>query len=256
MRKTKITAAIITKNEERNIRACIERVKDWADEIVVVDGYSEDRTVPIAEKFGAKIIKHFFEGDFSKERNVAMENASGDWVLHLDADDRVGPEFKRAVDAMIDKSEGIDIYKFRRKSFFLGRLMEHGGWHHYIPNLVRRKVRFEGDVHEKPVYNGKIGIIEADIEHHPFESISQFIIRHDRYSSIEAERLFKQNRASKSTEIKRNALGKTFKIFWKIYVKKKGYKDGMSGLIFSILFAFTNFLVWIKYWEICQKQGT
>ena len=255
MRKARISAAIIAKNEEKNIKGCIESLKGWADEVVVIDGYSEDRTVLIAEGLGAKVIKHRFEGDFSKERNLGIEEATGDWVLHLDADDRVTREFKETVDGVIDNSDGIDVYKFRRKSFFLGHFMEHGGWYHYIPNFVRRdRVKFEGVLHERPVYDGKTGTIEADIEHYPFDNITQFITRHNRYSSIEAEKIFKREGTSKLKEVKRNAIRKTFKIYWKMYVKKKGHKEGMHGLVFSILFAFMNFLVWVKYWEICTNS--
>ena len=258
MRKAKITAGIITKNEEKNIAECINRIKDWADEIIVVDGYSEDKTVPIAEGMGAKVIMHRFEGDFSKERNAVIDNAKGEWVLHLDADDRVTPEFKKVVDEVIDTDKSVDIYKFRRKSFFLGHFMETGGWYHYIPNLVKRASgRFEGVLHEKAVCPGKVGVIEADIEHYPFQNITQFMERHNRYTSIVAEKMFADFGNSKLNEVKRNAIRKTFKIFWKMYVKKKGYKGGMHGLIFSILFAFNNFLSWIKYWELCinEKDG-
>ena len=254
MRQAKITAGIITKNEEKNIASCIERVKGWADEIVVVDGFSADRTVSIAEGMGARVIKHLFEGDFSKERNIALENSSCDWVIHLDADERVTENFKRAVDAAIDKNPDIDVYKFRRNNFFLGRSMENGGFCHYIPNLVRRKrVRFEGALHERPVFSGKIGVIEADIEHYPFETISQFVIRHNRYSTIEAEKMFKAEGRSRMKEVKRNLVRRTFKLLWKMHVKKKGYREGMHGLIFAALFAFTNFLIWAKYWELCHK---
>jgi len=254
MRKTKITAAIITKNEEKNISSCIQTVKDWADEVIVVDGYSNDNTASNAERLGAKVVKHRFEGDFSKERNVAQDNAQGDWVLHLDADERVTQEFKDAVDNVIDKSSEIDAYKFKRKNFFLGHAMLHGGFCHYIPNLVRRKtVRFEGALHERPAYKGKTGVIEADIEHYPFDSISQFVERHNRYSSVEAEKIYKEEGKSKLPEARKNITRRTFKLFWKMYVKKKGYKEGTYGLIFSVLFAVTNFLIWAKYWALCQK---
>ena len=255
MRKARISVGIITKNEEKNITRCIDSVKGWADEIIVVDGYSEDRTVSISEASGARIVKHNFENDFSKERNIVMENASGDWVLHLDADEKVTSQFKKKVDEIIDNSNDIDIYKFKRKNFFLGHFMEHGGWYHYIPNLVRRdRVKFEGALHERPVTEGKIGVIEADIEHYPFQSISQFITRHNRYSSIDAEEMFKRDGVARLREVKRNATRRTFKLFWKMYVKKKGYKEGIYGLIFSILFASTNFLIWAKYWELCMKD--
>jgi len=255
MRKSKITAAIITRNEEKNIRGCIESVKGWADEIIVVDGSSEDATVAIAKELGAHVIDHPFEGDFSKERNIAMANATGGWVLHIDADDRVTPDFKRMVDSMIDEDPGVDVYKFRRKSFFLGHFMRYGGWYHYVPNLARRgAVSFEGVLHERPVFTNRMGTIEADIEHHPFESISQFVERHNRYSSIEAQRIFSRSGVSEKKNIRRNITAKTFKIFWKIYIKKKGYKEGTHGFIFAVLFAFVNFLVWAKYWEICLNR--
>jgi len=229
-------------------------VRGWADEIVVVDGESEDKTASIAEGLGAKVIQRRFEKDFSKERNAVMERSSGDWVLHMDADERVTDGFKKKVDGIIDSAEGVDILKFRRKNFFLGHAMEHGGFCHYIPNLVRKNVRFEGALHERPVYQGGIETVEADIEHYPFSSITQFVERHNRYSSVEAEELFKLYGDSKLKEVKKNALRVTFKKFWKMYVKKKGYKEGMYGLVFSILFAFTNFLIWVKYWEMCRKK--
>ena len=252
MRKAKITAAIIAKNEEKNIEPCIESVRGWVDEIIVVDGYSDDNTASIAEKLGARVIKHKFEGDFSQERNIAIENATSDWILHMDADERATNEFKEKAGQILDNARDIDVFKFKRENFFLGHHMRHGGWCHYIPNLARRNVKFEGALHERPVYSGKVEVIEAGIEHYPFQSIAQFVERHNRYSSVEAEELFKTHGASRLNEVKKQAIRRTFKLFWKMYVKKKGYKEGMYGLIFAILFAFTNFLIWIKYWELCQ----
>ena len=120
MRKSKITAAIIAKNEERNISGCINALKGWADEILVVDGYSDDRTVEIARSMGARVVQHKFEGDFSVERNQAHEHGTGDWILHLDADDRVTDGFKERVDSVIDEAP-VNVYKFRRKNHFLDR---------------------------------------------------------------------------------------------------------------------------------------
>lgn len=255
MRNSKITVAIITKNEEKNIKGCIDSVKGWADEIVVIDGCSVDKTASIAESLGAKVVEHKFDGSFATERNLAMENASGEWVLHIDADDRVTDGFKKMLDETLDKYNDVNVYKFKRKSFFLGHFMEHGGWYHYVPNLTRRgAVKFEGILHERPVFKGEMGTIEADIEHHPFESIAQFIERHNRYSTLEAGKMFRNDGLAKMAQAKKSMLGRSFKIFWKIYVKKKGYKEGMHGLVFAILFAFMNFLVWAKYWEMCEHE--
>ncbi|MDD5438889.1 MAG: glycosyltransferase family 2 protein [Candidatus Omnitrophica bacterium] len=254
MRKAKITVAVITKNEERNIGPCLTCVTGWADEMLVIDGQSLDRTVTLAQGMGARVIDHPFENSFAVERNLAMRHASGDWVLHLDADDRVTGEFKKCVDDLIDRDPAVDIYKFKRKSFFLGHFMQYGGWYHYIPNLTRRSsVIFEGELHERPVSKGLTGTIDADIEHHPFGSIAQYMDRHNRYSSITAEEKFGKEGPAGARAVKKNAVGKSLKIFWKIYVKKRGYKEGMYGFIFAVLFAFTNFLVWVKYWELCQK---
>lgn len=255
MRRSKLAAAIIAKNEEKNIRACIESVKGWADEVIVVDGCSTDKTAVIARGLGAKVIEHAWEGNFAKERNIANQNSACDWVLHIDADDRVTDDFKKKADELLGSDKTIDVYKFKRKSYFLGHFMEHGGWYHYVPNLVRRgRVNFEGDLHERPIYSGKLGTIEADIEHYPFDSITQFMERHNRYSSIQALRIFKENGVSKMPEVKKNLLRKSFKTFWKIYMKKKGRKEGPYGLIFAVLFAIMNFLVWAKYWELCVKE--
>ena len=255
MKRSKITAAIIAKNEEKNIRACIESVKGWVDEVIVIDGCSTDKTAVIARGLGAKVIEHAWEGNFARERNIANENSTCDWVLHIDADDRVTDDFKKKTDQLLDSDKTVDVYKFKRKSFFLGHFMEHGGWYHYVPNLVRRgKVNFEGDLHERPVYSGKLGTIEADIEHYPFDSIAQFMERHNRYSTIQALRIFKESGAAKMPEVRKNLLRKSFKTFWKIYMKKKGRKEGMYGLIFAVLFAIMNFLVWAKYWELCIKD--
>ena len=250
MEKLKITVAVITKNEEANIARCLDSVK-WADDVVVVDGFSTDRTADIAGSLGAKVVQRKFSGSFADERNTAMDNARNDWVLHIDADDVVTEAFRQKLGPVLSGSGDIVVYKFRRRNFFLGHSMDHGGFHHYIPNLVNKKhVRYEGRIHEVPVYKGKEGTIDADIEHYPFTSISQFIERQSRYSDIASREMFKEKGALSDKEIRKNMIGKTLKIFWKSYVKKQGYKEGLYGLVFAILFAFINFMKWAKYWEL------
>jgi len=132
--------------------------------------------------------------------------------------------------------------------------MDHGGFHHYIPNLINKRfVKYEGDVHEVPVYGGKEGMIEAAIEHYPFDSVSQFVDRQNRYADIAARKIFKTEGRLSESLIKRNMILKSFKIFWKSYVRKQGYKEGVYGLVFAVLFAFINFLKWAKYWEMVKN---
>jgi (heptosyl)LPS beta-1,4-glucosyltransferase len=250
MEKLKITVAVITKNEESNIAKCLDSVK-WADEVVVVDGFSTDRTAEIARSTGAKVVQRKFSGSFADERNAALDNARNDWVLHIDADDVVTEDFRNKLSLALSKKEDVAVYKFRRRNFFLGHSMDRGGFHHYIPNLVNKKyVRYEGRIHEVPVYEGREGAINADIEHYPFASISQFIERQNRYSDIASREMFKEKGALSGKEIRKNLINKSFKIFWKSYVRKQGYKEGLYGLVFAVLFAFINFMKWAKYWEL------
>jgi len=138
MEKIKVTVAVITKNEERHIAKCLESVR-WADDMVVVDAFSTDRTAEIARSMGARVVEHKFSGSFADERNTGNEHAANDWVLHIDADDIVTEGFRDALKAALASGGDAVIYKFRRRNFFLGHSMDHGGFHHYIPNLVDRR---------------------------------------------------------------------------------------------------------------------
>ena len=176
-------------------------------------------------------------------------------VLHIDADDIVTDGFRDKLAASIAKKEDAVIYKFRRRNFFLGHSMDHGGFHHYIPNLVNKNhVSYEGDVHEVPVYKGAMGIIDADINHYPFDSIDQFVQRQSRYAGIAAKKMLETDGVLDARQIKRGLINRSLKVFWKSYVKKQGYKDGIYGLVFGVLFAFINFLKWAKYWELVRKD--
>lgn len=244
---------ILTRNEEARISRCLESVR-WADEIVVVDGLSTDRTIEICRQFGARVIPHAFSGSFAQERNLGMEEATGEWVLQIDADDIVTSEFRAAVERLLAAPSEHAAYKFRRKSYLMGRFMRYGGWYHYLPNLVRREgVRYVGDVHERPVVSGSIGTLDADIEHHPCEDLAAFISRHNRYTSLQAAELSTQrlSRAGLAWRM----VHRPWKTFWKTYVKKHGYREGVHGLLFSFLYAWFELLKWAKCWERHGANG-
>ncbi len=255
MEKIKVSVVIIAKNEEKKIGNCLQSVK-WADEVIVVDGFSTDRTVEISKSYGAKVIGHKFTGAFADDRNIGNDNARNEWVLSLDADDVVTDDFRRKMEEALSKKEAdVVVYKFRRKNFFLGHSMDHGGFHHFIPNLINKAhVRYEGVVHEVPVYKGEMGMIDADIEHYPFDTVAQFVTRQNRYTDIAAQELLKSEGVLPEKVIRKNMTGKSLKMFWKSYVKKQGYKEGVYGLIFAILFALINFLKWSKYWELTRGK--
>ena len=251
----KISVVIIAKNEEKKIGRCLDSVK-WADEVIVVDGFSTDRTPQIVAGHGARLVQHKFTGAFADDRNLGNDSARNDWVLQLDADDVVAADFKDKMEAALSTGGGKVVYKFRRVNFFLGHRMDHGGFHHFIPNLINRKhVKYEGVVHEVPVYNGGMGTLVADIEHYPFDSIGQFVERQNRYASIAAKELLRTEGRLGEKAVRKNMIGRSLKLFFKSYVKKQGYKEGLYGLIFGILFSLINFLKWAKYWELTKEEG-
>lgn len=255
--RERLSVVVLTKNEEARIRRCLDSVR-WADEVVVVDGMSTDRTVEICESLGARVIRHPFEGSFAQERNLGLEQATGDWVLQIDADDVVTPSFRTAVERLLSSPQPFDVFKFRRKSYLLGRFMRYGGWYHYLPNLVRREaVRYEGRVHERPIVRGAIGLLEADVEHHPCEDLTAFLSRHNRYTSIQAEELLRQPGQDPAAAINRNLVRRPLKTFWKSYVKKQGFRDGLHGLVFALFFAGVELIKWAKCWErsLVASQG-
>jgi glycosyltransferase involved in cell wall biosynthesis len=253
MRK-KLTVLILAKNEEKRIRSCLESVK-WADEIVVVDGVSTDRTVEICKEYGAKVIEHAFEGGFDIDCNLGIDNSTGDWILKLDADEIVTESLKKDVQKVLEDDGGYSAFKFRRKNFFLGHFMRHGGWYHYSLHFLKKgKAYYKGHVHETMIVDGKTGTIEGAVDHYPFSSITQFIQRHNNYSNIEAQKIFDTQGVVDIKTIKYNLTIKPLKRFFKFYVKKKGYREGRYGLIFSVLFAWVHFLNWTKYWEMVKER--
>jgi glycosyltransferase involved in cell wall biosynthesis len=253
-KNVRLSIVILTKNAERDIARCLESVR-WADEIVVVDGESSDRTVEICKAFGATVVSHPFDGSFATDRNLGMERAHGQWVLQLDADDVVTPQFRAAMEGLLRAECPHAALKFRRRSVLLGRTMRYGGWYYSVPNLLRRdRARYEGAVHERPVVQGTIGELAADVEHHPCEDLSAFVARHNRYTTLQAEELVRVLGVLQDRDIRRLLWQKPWKTFWKSFVKKAGFREGLHGLVFAELYAGIELLKWAKYWERLRVQ--
>ena len=256
MPKEALSVVIITKNEENKISRCLESVK-WADEIIVVDDLSADHTIEICQKYGAKVISHKSEGNFDRQRNIGIDNASGEWILQLDADEIVTGELKQAIQDVLTDNSDCAGYNFKRKNYFLGRPLMYGGWHHDFLRMFRKKAgRYIGaSVHELIEVKGKIGYINADMEHHMYQSTSQLIKRQNYYTSMEAERLLREQGLVSDKGIKYHLIARPLKLFWKTYVKKQGFRDGIHGLIYCILDSYSHFLKWAKYWELIKNKG-
>lgn len=252
--RQRLSAVILTKNEEPRIARCLESIQ-WADEVIVVDGESTDRTVEICRSYGATVISHPFSGDFGVERNVGADAAAGEWILQLDGDDVVSDELREAIGRMLREGTPHVAFQVRRKNNFLGRWMLHGGWYHYYQTLYRKSAcRFEGRVHHVLKTNGTIGVLEAPVLHFPFTSLEQFVIRQNRYTSLEAKEIFDRQGLLTPRFVRYQLTVRPLKLFWKSYVKKQGFREGWYGLVFAGLYTWVNFLKWAKYWELVRDR--
>jgi ADP-heptose:LPS heptosyltransferase len=249
-----ISAVILSKNSEKKIEKCLSSLKNWADEVIIVDGGSTDSTVKIAERFGAHVHLHPFSGSFAQERNFGTDKTLSEWVLQLDSDEVVTDAFKGKCDSVL-AGTNCSAFKFRRKNIFLGHAFTYGGWYHWSQHLFRKgKAHYEGRVHEKMIVDGEVGYLDVDIMHTPFDSISEFIERQNRYTDLQARDIIDTEKNLTVKKIKYNLKTKPLKLFRKIYFNKKGYKEGMHGFVFALLSSWVHFLKWAKVWEIVKEK--
>lgn len=250
----KLAVVVLTKNAENKIENCLKSVHGWADEIVVVDGESTDNTLSICKKYTNQVFSRPFKS-FSDDRNFGAGQTQSEWILQIDADEIIPSSFKDKFET-IRNNPSFSAYKTRRKNFFLGHPMENGPWYHYIHILyLKESAYFYGLVHERLKVRGDVGILEAEIEHYPFNTISEFMSRQNRYTTLAAQELFETRGLLPWKEVRRNLFYKPFKLFWKLAIVKKGHRDGIVGIIFSMLYAFEHFLKWIKYWELVRQNS-
>jgi hypothetical protein len=176
-------------------------------------------------------------------------------VLQLDADDEVSDELRLALDRLLVEGTPHAAFQLRRKNNFLGRWMMHGDWHHFYRTLYRRsRCRFTGRVHHTLQVDGTTGTLDAPVLHYPFLSLEQFVVKQNRYTSLEAQELLEEQGVLPTRRVRYELVWRPLKLWWKMYVKKRAYREGWHGLVFSILYAWVNFLKWAKYWELVREQ--
>ncbi|MFA6281747.1 MAG: glycosyltransferase family 2 protein [Candidatus Omnitrophota bacterium] len=247
---TKISAVIITKNEENKIMACLDSVKKFVDEVIIVDDLSSDNTVTISQSFGAKVVISDSKGkEFAQQRNIGIDNASGDWIVQMDADEVIPLATASKIKDAINSPGDHVAFEIRRQNFFLGHPIRYCGNYGFCLKIFKKGYgRYNGNIHEKLSIDGKIGKIDADINHYPFNSIYQFIERMNRYTESESVN-FTSDPNINLKRIKYELTIKSLKKFWKLYIRKKGYKDGMYGFIWCVLNVIGPQVRWIKIWE-------
>jgi len=247
----KISVAIIAKNEELNIRECLESVK-WVDEIVVVDNGSTDQTRQICQEFQARVYQEEWKG-FPRQKNSAIEKTRNEWVLSLDADERVTPELRQEIESALENDSSIDGYYFARKNYFLGRWIKHCGWYpdHNLRLFRKSRGRFlERTVHERVEVQGKVGYLKNPLEHKTYRCLSDFLERSDRYSGLAAQEMF---RAGKRYRFRDNFLRPPF-TFLQMYFIRLGFLEGYLGFLISVLYSFYTFAKYSKLKELLDHE--
>jgi glycosyltransferase involved in cell wall biosynthesis len=245
----RLSAIIITRNEARNIVACLETLA-FCDERIVVDGGSTDETVKLAQAAGARVIAHDFAG-FGAQKNFALSLAQGDWVLSIDADERVSPALAADIQAAI-VSPRADAYEMPRLSSFCGRPMQHSGWWpDYVTRLFRRGcARFSDDlVHERLMCDGAIARLSEPLTHFPVLTLEDALSRMDRYSTAGAEMLIK---SGKRVWFCSGLLHGAW-TFFRTYVLRAGFLDGREGFLLAVANAEGTYYRYMKAW-VAKKR--
>lgn len=246
-----VTAVVLTKNEEKNIVDCLERLS-FCDEILVIDDDSLDRTEEIAKSLNAEVIKHSLNNNFSAQRNFGLEKARGDWVLFVDADERVGANLAKEIIQTINLTS-FDGYYIKRDDTIWGRKLKYGetGGIKFLRLAKKKSGRWEGKVHEEWKINGRIGILSNSLDHYPHQSIGEFLKEINYYTDLRAEELHAKHIKVKWYDI---LLYPKLK-FLLNYFLRLGILDGLPGLIFVIMMSFHSFLVRGKLWRLNQKKS-
>jgi glycosyltransferase involved in cell wall biosynthesis len=247
--KTTLSAAIITYNEEANIQACLDSVTDFVDEIIVLDSYSTDATETICRRNPkVRFSQHPFDGHI-QQKNRALERCASDWILCLDADERVTPELRHAITAFLESAPQQAGVKFPRLTYHLHRYIRHGGWY---PNaryrLVRKGMAYWGgeNPHDKLILKGKGGRIQGDLIHFTARDLSHQVDTINKFSSIVALTRYNKGRRYRLWRL----LIKPVSKFLEIYLLKQGFLDGTQGLIIAVSSAFSSFLKEAKQYEL------
>ena len=246
-----LSVILITKNEAANIRACLESVA-WADEIVVVDSGSADDTVKIAQELGAQVYVHDWPG-FGPQKNRALDYASKDWVLSLDADERVTPELRAEIATVLRREQGADSWLVPRLSSYCGRFMRHSGWYpDLLPRLFRRgKARFSDDlVHERLIVEGEPGKLKGMLLHYAFDDLEEVLHKVNQYSSAGAQMMQRRGRRASLT----GAVLRGFWAFVRTYALRGGFLDGREGFMLAVSNAEGTYYRYLKLMLLNKKQ--
>jgi glycosyltransferase involved in cell wall biosynthesis len=259
---SKLSVAIITLNEELNITRTLSSVR-FADQIVVVDSGSTDRTLEIASSFNATIFHEPWRG-FAAQKNFALDQCTGDWILSLDADEELTPELQTEIQTLLSGDPCADAYLLRRRNLFLGRWMRHGGYYpdpklrlfrRYAANFAPPARFTDRPVHETIALEGTLETLEHDLIHHAYPTIESYVEHLNRYSTLGAQTAhIKGQGDSSAPTLLYNVLLSPAASFFQGYIFKRGFLDGREGFLLHLYHAF--YLSWqsAKTWQTAHNK--
>ncbi|MGA7161513.1 MAG: glycosyltransferase family 2 protein [Bacteroidota bacterium] len=244
----KISAVIVTFNEEKNIERCLLSLQ-WVDELIVVDAFSDDRTVEICRRLNAKVVQKKWEG-YALQKQFALSMASHTWVLLMDADEEAPPELHREIKTVISTDSEISGYEIARKSFFLGQWMKYGGWYPgYQLRLFLKSKAFipQRPVHEGVEVQGTVGRLRNPLNHYTYYSLAQYLGKLNDYTSLDVMNRLKEKQQSRVRWY--NFIINPISVFVRMFFVLTGFRDGFRGLLLAVYSSFYKFLLFAKVWE-------
>jgi glycosyltransferase involved in cell wall biosynthesis len=251
--KTALSVVIITKNEEANIRECLESVK-WADEIIIVDDGSSDKTVEIAQDYTDRIFQRRMDIE-GRHRNWAYSQAKNNWVLSLDADERVTPQLREEIVEKIANPGEFRGFTIPRRNYIGDYWVRFGGWYPSAQFKLFRKEYFrweEVEVHPRAFLKGYTGRLKNDIIHYSYEDFADFVNKMNKQTTLEAKKWVRDKRRMGRAR----AYWRTYDRFMRTFFRKKAYKDGFTGLMISIFAGLYQILSYAKYRELKDREKT
>jgi len=265
--RPRISVAIATYNEEKNIGPCLESVKHLADEVVIVDGSSTDRTVGIAKKYGVKVIVTTNPPIFHLNKQKAIDKCQGDWILQLDADERVTPALRAEILPISNQQSaprsGIPLrgtisnqpvaYYIPRKNYFLGKWLRKGGQYpDYVIRFFERSKAYLPckSVHEQMRVKGEVGYLKSHLEHYTAPIFSRYLTNANRYTSLTAREMKRQKIPISLLTVLKYLWLKPLAVFISLYFRHKGFIDGWRGFIFALFSGLHYPWAFVKYWRM------
>ena len=245
----KLTVTVITRDEAANIAAALESVR-WADEIIVIDSESTDATVAIARRFTDRVIVRPWPG-YIAQKNFAAEQASHDWILSLDADERVSSELAAEIRELLNGTPGAVGYRLPRVTNHLGRWIRSTDWYpdYQLRLYDRRRARWAGRyVHESVQADGAVSQLRGELQHYAYRDIAHHVQTMDRYTTLAARQMYEDGRRATWIDI----LITPRLTFFRNFILRGGFRDGMAGLIISAMNAYYVGLKFAKLWELCS----